>query len=61
MPHPQADTVTQYRKNKERGSGLLQTEATYRAETISTVKYLNTKYKDNQFGNPAKAIEISQI
>jgi proteasome lid subunit RPN8/RPN11 len=36
-------------KRKEERRGMLQTEVTYKAETINNVKYLNTKYKDDQF------------
>jgi hypothetical protein len=56
IPHPKADTDRQYRKSKERGKGLLLTEATCRAETINITKYLNTKYKEDQLGNIAKVI-----
>jgi hypothetical protein len=56
MPHPKAGTDRQYRKNKERGKGLLHTEATYRAETINITKHLNTKCKEDQLGYIAKAI-----
>jgi hypothetical protein len=28
---------------------MLQTEVTYKAKKINNVKYLNTKYKDDQF------------
>jgi putative methionine-R-sulfoxide reductase with GAF domain len=56
MPHTKADTDRQYRKSKERGKGLLQTEATYRAEAINMAQYLNTKCKEDLLGNIAKAI-----
>jgi len=61
MPHHEADTDRQYRKSKERGKGLLQTEATYRAGTINIAKYLNTDYKEDKLGYIAKAIAFNQI
>ena len=47
-------------KIKEGGRGLLQIEATYKAEIINTAKYLNTKYTENQFVNTVKSHESSQ-
>jgi hypothetical protein len=39
---------------------VLQTEATYKVEIISTVEYLNTKYKEDQFVDIAKEHEKNQ-
>jgi hypothetical protein len=39
---------------------LLQTEATYNAQTISTAVYLNTKYKQDQFVNVVKSHKTYQ-
>jgi hypothetical protein len=63
MHHPKAHIDRLYIKSKERGRSLLQIGATYRAETINIAKYLNTKYKEDQFGNIAKATKkaINQI
>jgi len=36
-------------KRKEEGRGLLQIEATYKAEIINTLQYLNKKYIENHF------------
>jgi len=36
-------------KRKEKGTGLLQTEATYKSEIINIAEYLTTKYKENHF------------
>jgi hypothetical protein len=47
MHHPKAHTDRLYIKSKERGRGLLQIEATSRAETINTTKYFNIKYKED--------------
>jgi hypothetical protein len=41
--HPKADTDRLYVK------GLLQTEATYKAEAINIAEYLNTKHKNERF------------
>jgi len=39
--------------------GLLQTEATYKAETINTAEYMNTKYKE-RFVNVVKSHKSNQ-
>ena len=41
--HPKADTDRLYVK------GLLQTEATYKAEAINIAEYLNTKHTNERF------------
>jgi hypothetical protein len=38
-----------YVKRKEKGAGLLQTEATYKSEIITTAEYLTIKYKETHF------------
>jgi recombinational DNA repair ATPase RecF len=43
--HPKADIDRLNVKRKKGRRGLLQIEATYKAELISTAEYLNTKYK----------------
>jgi len=47
-------------KKNEGGRGSLQTEATYKAETIITEEYLNTKYTADQFVNIV-GIQISNL
>jgi len=47
-------------KTNEGGRGLLKTEATYKAETIITEEYLNTKYTADQFVNIV-GIQISNL
>jgi hypothetical protein len=42
--HPKANIVCLYVKSKEGGRGLLQIEATYKAEIINIGEYLGTKY-----------------
>ena len=44
MHRRKADKDRLYVKRKEGGRGLLQIEATYKAEVISIAEYLNTKY-----------------
>jgi len=44
MHHPKADIDRLYVKRKGGGRGLLQIEATYKAEIINIAEYLNTKY-----------------
>jgi len=44
MLHPKSDIDRLHVKTKGGGGGLLQTEATYKAETINTAEYMNTKY-----------------
>jgi predicted GNAT family acetyltransferase len=49
MHHTKADIDRLYVKRKEEGRGLVQAEATYKAEIINISEYLNTKYKEDQF------------
>jgi hypothetical protein len=39
---------------------LVQVEAAYKAEIINIVEYLNTNYKEDQFGNIVKKLESTQ-
>jgi len=39
---------------------LLQVEAVYKAEIMSTAEYLNTKYKENQLVNIVKSHESNK-
>jgi len=52
--HPKADIDRIYMKKKEDGRGLLQTEATYKAEIIKIAEYLKTEYTEDQFVNIVK-------
>ena len=56
MHHPKSDIdrihVT---RRGGGGSGLLQIEGTYKAETINIAKYLHTKYAEDQFVNTVKS------
>ena len=47
-------------KRKEEARGLLQIEATYKTETISSAEYFKAKYIENQFVNIVKSHESSQ-
>jgi len=49
--YPKVDVGELYVMRKEGGRGLLQVEATYKAEVISFTKYLSTKYTEDQFVN----------
>jgi hypothetical protein len=60
MRHQTVDINKLYAKREGEGKGLLQIEATYRAEIISIVEYLNTKYTEDQFVNIVKSHESSQ-
>jgi hypothetical protein len=60
MHHPKADIVRLSVKRKEGGRGLIQVEATYKAEIINIAEYLNTKYKEDQFVNIVKVHESTQ-
>ena len=55
MHHPKADIDRLYVKRKEGGRGLIQIEATYKAEIINIAEYLNTNYKEDQFVNIVKS------
>jgi len=59
--HPKADTDRLYVKTKGGGRGLVQIEATYKAEIINIAECLNTNYKKDQFVNIAKIHESIQI
>jgi hypothetical protein len=59
MYHPKADIGRLYVKKEIGGRGMLQIEATYRAEIINITEYLNTKCKD-QFVNVVKSHENNQ-
>jgi hypothetical protein len=58
--HPKADIDRLYVKRKEGGRGLVQVEATYKAEITSIAEYLNTNYKVEQFVNIVKSYESTQ-
>jgi hypothetical protein len=60
MDHPKADIDRLYVKRKERGRGLVQIEAVYKAEIINIAEYLNTNYKEDQFVNTVKSHESTQ-
>jgi len=49
-----------YVKRKEKGTSLLQTEATYKSETIDSAAYLATKYTETHFKNVFEKDESSQ-
>ena len=55
MHHPKADIGRLYVKMKGGGRGLLQIEATYKAEIISIAEYLSIKYAEDQFLNIVKS------
>jgi hypothetical protein len=57
MQHPKADTGKLFVRRKEGGTGLVQTEVTYKAETIDIAEYRNTKYKEAQIVNIVKTHE----
>ena len=58
--HSKADTDRLYVKRKEGGRGLVQIEATYKAEIINIAEYLNTNYKEDQFVHIVKSHESTQ-
>jgi hypothetical protein len=60
MHHPKADIDRLYVKKKEGGRGLVQVEATYKAEINNIAEYLNTNYKEDQFVNIVKNQESIQ-
>jgi hypothetical protein len=59
MHHSEADIDRQYVQRKG-GRGLLQIDATYKAENISIVECLNTKYAEYQFLSIVKGHESIQ-
>ena len=60
MNHPRSNIERLYVKRKAEDKGLLQTEATYTAEKINIVEYLNTNYADYYFVNTFKDHENNQ-
>jgi hypothetical protein len=60
MRHPTADINKLHTKRKGEGRDLSQIEATYKAEIITTVEYLNTKCTKDQFVNTVKSHESNQ-
>jgi hypothetical protein len=58
--HPKADIDRLFVKRKEGGGGLVQDEATYKAEIVNIAEYLNTEYKEDQFVNIVKVHESTQ-
>jgi hypothetical protein len=59
MCHSKVDIHRLYVQKDGEGRGLLQTEATYKEETINTAEYLNTKYKkDSTQPNTNSTIKI---
>jgi hypothetical protein len=60
MHHPKADIDRLYVKRKEGRRGLLQIEATNKAEIINTAEFLNIKHKEDQFLNIIKSHESTQ-
>ena len=58
--HPQVDVDWLYVKRKEEWRGLLQIEEIYKAEIINIVKYLDTKYKEDQIVNTVKSHTSNQ-
>jgi hypothetical protein len=59
MHHSEVDIDRLYVQRKG-GRGLLQIDATYKAEIISIVEYLNTKYAEYQFVSIVKGHESIQ-
>ena len=57
---PKVDIDSLNVNRKEGGRGLVQIEATYKAEIINTAEYLNTNYKEGQFVNIIKSHESTQ-
>jgi hypothetical protein len=58
--HPKADIGRLYVKRKEGRRGLVQVEASYKAEITNIAEYLNTNYKVNQFVNIVESHENTQ-
>jgi hypothetical protein len=58
--HPEPDIDRLYVKGTKGGRGLLQIEATRRADIINTAECLNTRYKEDQFVNIFKSHESNQ-
>ena len=60
MHHPKTYIDRLYVKKRGGGRGLLQIEATYQAEIINIVEYLNTKHTEDQIVNIVKSHESNQ-
>jgi hypothetical protein len=60
MHHGKANIDRLCVKRKEGGRGMLQVEVAYKTEIINIAKYLNTKYKEDQFLNIVKNHESTQ-
>jgi len=60
MHHRKADIDRLNVKRKEGGRGLMQIEASYKAEIFNIAEYLNTNYKEDQFLNIVKSHESTQ-
>ena len=60
MHHPKTDIDRLYVNRNQGGRGLVQIEATYKAEIIRIAEYLNTNYKKDQFLNIVKSQESTQ-
>ena len=60
MHHPKADVGRLFVKRKGGGRGLLQIEATYKAEIISIAEYLSIKYAEDQFVNIVRSHDSNQ-
>jgi len=60
MHYPKADIDRLYVKRKEEGRGLLQIEATYKAEIISTLEHFNKNYIEDHFVNIVNSNESNQ-
>ena len=60
MHHPKAHIDRPYVKRKGGGRGLVQIEATYKAEIINIAEYLDANYKEDQFVNIVKNHERKQ-
>jgi hypothetical protein len=60
VQHPKADTDRLYVKKKERGRGMVQVEAAYKAEITIIAEFLNTNYKVDQFVKIVENYESTQ-
>ena len=60
LHYPKGDIDRLYVKRKGGGRGLLQIEATYKAEIMYIAEYLSTKYIEDQFVNIVKSHESNQ-
>ena len=55
--HPKLDIDRLYVTRGERGRGLLEIEATYKAEINNTAEHPETKYEENELANTVKSHE----